>query len=73
MSFPADFTWGAATSAGVPLSGYFAWSLLDSFEWAHGFSKRFGLIRVDYETLPRIPKASADWYRDVIATNGAAI
>ena len=44
----------------VPLSGYFAWSLLENFEWAHGFSKRFGLIRVDYETLRRIPKASAD-------------
>ncbi len=62
-----------AVERGVPLSGYFAWSLLDNFEWAHGFSKRFGLIRVDYETLRRIPKASADWYRGVIATNGATI
>ena len=62
-----------AVERGVPLGGYFAWSLLDNFEWARGFSKRFGLIRVDYETLQRIPKASADWYRVVIATNGADI
>lgn len=58
-----------AIAAGVPLQGYFVWSLLDNFEWAHGYSKRFGLIYVDYETQQRIPKASAHWYRRVIAAN----
>jgi len=58
-----------AIAAGVPLRGYFAWSLLDNFEWAHGYSKRFGLIYVDYPTQRRIPKASAHWYRRVIAAN----
>jgi beta-glucosidase len=56
-----------AMKEGVPLRGYFAWSLLDNFEWAHGYSKRFGLIHVDFETGERIPKASAHWYRDTIA------
>ncbi len=59
-----------AIEAGVPLQGYFVWSLLDNFEWAHGYSKRFGIVYVDYETLARIPKASYFWYRDVIARNG---
>jgi beta-glucosidase len=58
-----------AIEEGVPLRGYFAWSLLDNFEWAHGYSKRFGLIYVDYATGERIPKASAEWYREVIAAN----
>jgi beta-glucosidase len=58
-----------AIVAGAPLRGYFAWSLLDNFEWAHGYSKRFGLIYVDYPTQRRIPKASAHWYRRVIAAN----
>ena len=58
-----------AIAAGVPLRGYFAWSLLDNFEWAHGYSKRFGLIYVDYPTQRRIPKASAHWYHRVIAAN----
>ncbi len=56
-----------ALAAGAPVRGYFCWSLLDNFEWAHGFSKRFGLVYVDYPTGRRIPKASAAWYRDVIA------
>ncbi|MFW9819083.1 MAG: GH1 family beta-glucosidase [Candidatus Thorarchaeota archaeon] len=55
---------------GVNLKGYFVWSLLDNFEWTEGYSKRFGLIRVDYNTLERIWKKSALWYRDVIAKNG---
>ena len=55
--------------AGVNLKGYFVWSLLDNFEWAHGYSKRFGLIYVDYATLRRTPKASFRWYREVIARN----
>jgi beta-glucosidase len=52
---------------GVPLAGYFVWSLLDNFEWTRGYSKRFGLVYVDYETLERVPKASYHWYRDYIA------
>ena len=52
-----------------PVKGYFLWSLLDNFEWADGFSKRFGLHYVDFKTLKRTPKLSAEWYRDVIATN----
>jgi beta-glucosidase len=52
---------------GVPLRGYFLWSLLDNFEWAHGYSKRFGITYVDYTTLRRVPKHSAYWYRDFIA------
>ncbi len=55
-----------AMSAGVDLRGYFAWSLLDNFEWAFGYGKRFGLVHVDYETFTRTPKDSALWYRDVI-------
>jgi beta-glucosidase len=61
---------GAAERAladGVPLRGYFAWSLLDNFEWAWGYWKRFGLIFVDYATLERVPKGSFYWYRDYIA------
>ena len=55
--------------AGVPVRGYFVWSLLDNFEWAFGYSRRFGLVYVDYETLERIPKASYAWYRDVVASS----
>ena len=58
-----------AIEAGVPVKGYFAWSLMDNFEWAHGFSKRFGLIFVDYKTQQRIPKSSARWYEQVILQN----
>jgi beta-glucosidase len=61
-----------AIAAGVEVDGYFVWSLLDNFEWAQGYSKRFGLIHVDYETLARTPRASATWYRGVIARNGPA-
>jgi beta-glucosidase len=55
---------GRAVEAGVPLRGYFVWSLLDNFEWGHGFSKRFGLTYVDYRTQQRIVKASGRWYAD---------
>jgi beta-glucosidase len=51
----------------VRVDGYFAWSLLDNFEWEHGYGKRFGLVYVDYETQRRVPKQSALWYRDFIA------
>ncbi len=53
--------------AGVPVHGYFVWSLLDNFEWAHGYAKRFGIVYVDYPTLERGPKASYHWYRGFIA------
>ncbi len=60
----------AAISAGVPLAGYFVWSFMDNFEWSFGYTMRFGVVRVDYDTLRRVPKASFDWYRKVIADNG---
>jgi beta-glucosidase len=47
--------------------GYFVWSLLDNFEWSRGYSQRFGIVYVDFETLERVPKTSYHWYRDVIA------
>lgn len=58
------------TEAGVPVKGYFHWSIMDNFEWAVGFQQRFGLVYVDYVTQKRTPKDSAYWYREVIATNG---
>jgi beta-glucosidase len=62
-----------AIDGGVPLAGYFVWSLLDNFEWSFGYAQRFGIIWVDYETQKRIPKDSALWYRQVIAENGLTI
>jgi len=59
-----------ALQAGVPLAGYFVWSLMDNFEWAKGYTQRFGIVWVDYKTQQRIPKASARWYADVIRRNG---
>jgi len=55
-----------AIDAGVPLKGYFGWSLLDNFEWERGYTQRFGLVRVDYDTQVRTPKASAEYYARVI-------
>ncbi len=60
----------ASIQNGVNLMGYFYWSLLDNFEWASGYSKRFGLHYVDLRTLKRIPKSSAAWYSGVISHNG---
>ncbi|OLF17318.1 GH1 family beta-glucosidase [Actinophytocola xanthii] len=57
-----------AIDEGVDLRGYFVWSLLDNFEWAAGYSQRFGLVHVDYETLVRTPKDSFHWYRELIRT-----
>lgn len=59
-----------AMEAGANLQGWYVWSLLDNFEWAWGYEKRFGIVWVDYETQKRTPKASALWYRDVIARGG---
>jgi beta-glucosidase len=58
-----------ALREGVDLRGYFVWSLLDNFEWAKGYSKRFGLVFVEYGSQRRIPKSSAHWYRELIARN----
>jgi beta-glucosidase len=57
-----------AVQAGVDVRGYFVWSLLDNFEWAEGYARRFGLVHVDFETLQRTPKASYAWYRNVLRT-----
>lgn len=59
-----------AIQAGVNLKGYYVWSLMDNFEWAYGLSKRFGIVRVEYDTGQRIPKQSAGWYSEVIGQNG---
>lgn len=59
-----------AIDAGAPLQGYFAWSLMDNFEWAYGYTKRFGITYVDYETQQRTLKESARWYGQVIDYNG---
>jgi beta-glucosidase len=59
-----------AVSAGVPLEGYLIWSLLDNFEWAEGYSRRFGVVHVDFATQRRVPKASARWYSEVIRSHG---
>jgi beta-glucosidase len=61
----------AAIAQGVDLRGYFVWSLLDNFEWAQGYDKRFGLVQLDPRTRARTAKSSAHFYREVIHTNGA--
>ena len=60
-----------AAEEGVPVRGYFLWSIMDNFEWSFGYKRRFGIIYVDYATQKRIPKDSAHWYRGVIASHGA--
>ena len=59
-----------AMEQGVDLRGYMVWSFLDNFEWAEGYSKRFGIVFVEYGTQRRVPKSSARWYSDVIRRNG---
>ena len=54
------------------MRGYFVWSLLDNFEWAHGYGMRFGIVHVDFDTLARTPKASARWYSDLARGNALA-
>jgi beta-glucosidase len=58
-----------AIQAGVPVKGYFVWSFLDNFEWSFGYSKRFGIVYIDFKTQKRTPKSSAKWYRQVIREN----
>jgi beta-glucosidase len=62
-----------AIECGVPLAGYFVWSLVDNFEWSFGYTQRFGIIWVDYQNQKRILKDSALWYEQVIAENGFAL
>lgn len=62
-----------AIQEGVDVRGYFAWSLLDNFEWQEGFKHRYGLVHVDFATLKRTPKESAHWYREVIVSNGESL
>jgi beta-glucosidase len=59
-----------ALAGGTDVAGYFAWSFLDNYEWAEGYSKRFGLVYVDYRTQARIPKLSARWYSQLIRRHG---
>jgi beta-glucosidase len=58
-----------AVAEGYPLRGYFLWSLMDNFEWADGYGKRFGIHYVDFKTQRRLPKLSAAWYRELIRRN----
>lgn len=59
-----------AVQEGYPVMGYLYWSIMDNFEWAEGYDKRFGLVYVDYRTQERIPKDSAIWYAELIRENG---
>lgn len=61
-----------AVEQGAQVTGYFLWSLLDNFEWSWGYDKRFGMVRVDYDSLVRTPKDSAWWYRDLVASRDLA-
>jgi beta-glucosidase len=62
-----------ATAEGVPVRGYFLWSLMDNFEWIYGYEKRFGVYHVDFATQARVPKLSAAFYRDVVAKNAIGV
>jgi beta-glucosidase len=64
---------GRAVKDGVPVNGYYAWSLLDNFEWGDGYKQRFGLVYVDYANQKRVPKDSFDWFKKVIASGGRAL
>lgn len=59
-----------AVQEGLPVKGYYVWSILDNFEWSYGYAKRFGLVHVNFETLKRTPKASAQWWKKTIERNG---
>ena len=62
-----------AVEEGIPVIGYQTWSVMDNYEWCHGYDMRFGLIHIDYQTQKRTLKDSAYWYGEVIATNGQKI
>ena len=62
-----------AVKDGVAIDGYFLWSIMDNFEWDHGYKERFGIIFVEYATQQRILKDSARWYSDIIKTNGTSL
>ncbi|MBQ0961215.1 beta-glucosidase [Ideonella sp. 4Y11] len=62
---------GRALAAGVPMAGYMVWSLMDNFEWASGYAKRFGIVHVDYASLARTPKLSYHWYREFLRAQRA--
>jgi len=62
-----------ASEEGIPIKGYFLWSLMDNFEWEQGYEERFGIIHVDFETQQRRLKDSAHWYADCIASNGSVL
>ena len=62
-----------AIAEGSPVRGYYEWSLMDNFEWALGYEKRFGIVHVDFDTQKRTIKDSGHWYADVIKANGANI
>ena len=57
-----------ARAAGAPIAGYMVWSLMDNFEWALGYEKRFGIVEIEADTLRRIPKASARWFAELAET-----
>jgi beta-glucosidase len=61
-----------ATADGVPVKGYFQWSLMDNFEWTAGYGNRFGIVYVDFKTQKRTPKMSASFYRETITRNAVA-
>ena len=63
----------AAIDTGAPVEGYFVWSLMDNFEWAAGYAKRFGLVHVDLDTQVRTPKASARWFTEVVRSHGRTL
>jgi beta-glucosidase len=63
----------AAMRAGADVRGYYLWSFMDNFEWAWGYSKRFGMVHVDYDSLVRTPKDSALWFRDVVKNNAVEV
>jgi beta-glucosidase len=59
-----------AIQAGVDVRGYFLWSFMDNFEWGFGYTKRFGIVHIDYETQQRTVKDSGRWYAELAARNG---